>query len=55
MSRGVRAIDLHDHWNGRHDTWGNAFRYESLISISDEQGHSVHNRSVYDIFFVSVR
>ncbi len=54
-SSGVTAIDLHYHWNGRRDTWGNAFRYESLFSIKDEQGHSVHNRSVYDIFFVSVQ
>jgi hypothetical protein len=50
----VTAIDLHDHWAGRHDQWGNAFRYESLISIRNKSGHSVRKQPVYDIFFVPV-
>jgi hypothetical protein len=51
---GVTAIDLHDHWTGRHDQWGNDFRYESLISISNRSGHGGRKQPVYDIFFVSV-
>jgi hypothetical protein len=50
----VTAIDLHDHWTGRHDPWGNAFRYESLISIRNRSGRAVRKQPVYDIFFVSV-
>jgi hypothetical protein len=50
----VTAIDLDDHWTGRHDPWGNAFRYKSLISIRNRSGHAVRKRPVYDIFFVSV-
>jgi len=52
---GVTAIDLRYHWTDRHDTWGNGFRYESLVSITDEMGHASHKRPVYDIFFVSPR
>jgi hypothetical protein len=50
----VTAIDLDDHWTGRHDQWGNAFRYKSLISIRNRSGHAVRRQPVYDIFFVSV-
>jgi hypothetical protein len=50
----VTAIDLDDHWTGRHDQWGNAFRYKSLISIRNRSGHAVRKQPVYDIFFVSV-
>jgi hypothetical protein len=50
----VSAIDLHYHWTGRHDQWGNAFRYDSLISISNRSGHGMRKQPVYDIFFVSV-
>jgi hypothetical protein len=48
----VTSIDLHDHWTGRHDTSGNQFRYEALVSIKDGSGHGVHKQPVYDIFFV---
>jgi hypothetical protein len=51
----VVAIDLHYHWTGRHDTLGNAFRYGSLISVTDTTGHTVQKTPVYDIFFVTVR
>jgi hypothetical protein len=50
----VTAIDLHDHWTGRHDAWGNAFRYKSLISRRNHSGHGVRQEPVYDIFFVPV-
>ncbi|HXJ40214.1 MAG TPA: hypothetical protein VNH18_13125 [Bryobacteraceae bacterium] len=50
----VTAIDLHDHWTGRYDSWGNAFRYESLISIKNPSGHATRKQPVYDIFFVSL-
>jgi hypothetical protein len=50
----VTAIDLHDHWAGKHDQWGNAFRYESLVSIRNKSGHGEHKHPVYDIFFVSM-
>jgi hypothetical protein len=49
---GVTAIDLHYHRSGRHDTWGNAFRYESLVSIANSSGHGIRRQPVYDIFFV---
>src|SRR5216684_3707001 len=51
---GVTEIDLHDHWTGKHDSWGNAFRYESLISIRDGSSHAVRKHPVYDIFFVTL-
>ncbi len=51
---GVYAIDLNYHWTGRHDSWGNAFRYESVVSMTNRGGHGIHQRPVYDIFFVSV-
>jgi hypothetical protein len=47
----VTSIDLHDYWTGRHDTSGNLFRYESLVSINNSSGHGVHKQTVYDIFF----
>jgi hypothetical protein len=50
----VTAIDLHYHWTGRHDSWGNTFRYESLVSIQNGPGHGVRKQPVYDVFFVSV-
>ncbi|HXA17023.1 MAG TPA: hypothetical protein VN380_08530 [Thermoanaerobaculia bacterium] len=50
----VTAIDLHYHWTGRHDSLGNAFRYESLISIKIPSGRAARKQPVYDIFFVSV-
>src|SRR5205823_5958483 len=40
----VTAIDLHYHWTGRHDRWGNGFRYESLISIRNTSGNSVRKK-----------
>jgi uncharacterized repeat protein (TIGR02543 family) len=50
----VTSIDLHDHWTGRHDTSGNLFRYESLVSIKSDSGHGTHRQPVYDIFFVAL-
>ena len=50
----VTAIDIHDHWTGRRDAWGNVFRYKSLISVRNESGRGVRNEPVYDIFFVPV-
>jgi hypothetical protein len=47
----VTAIDLHYHWTGRYDSWGNAFRYESLISIKNPSGRAARKQPVYDIFF----
>ena len=52
---GVTAIDLGYHWAGRTDAWGNAFRYESLVSIGDTPGSGVRKKPIYDIFFVRVR
>jgi hypothetical protein len=49
---GVVSIDLHDHWSGRHDTLGNLFKYESLVSIENGSGHGVRREPVYDILFV---
>jgi hypothetical protein len=51
---GVISIDLHCHWTGRRDRWGNAFKYESVVSIANRSGHGVRNEPVYDIYFVSV-
>ena len=48
----VVSIDLHYHWSGRHDTSGNLFKYESLVSIENGSGHGVRREPVYDIFFV---
>jgi uncharacterized repeat protein (TIGR02543 family) len=48
----VTSIDLHDHWSGRHDTSGNLFKYESLVSIKNGSGRGIHQQPVYDIFFV---
>jgi uncharacterized repeat protein (TIGR02543 family) len=48
---GVTSIDLHYHWSGRHDSWRNEFKYESLVSITNDKGHGVHKQPVYDIFF----
>jgi hypothetical protein len=53
-SSDVTAIDLHVHWTGRHDSFGNTFRYESLVSIRNQSGYAVRKQPVYDIFFVSV-
>ncbi len=50
----VRAIDLHYHWTGRLDHWGNTFRYESLIFRNDQSSSAVRKQPVYDIFFVPV-
>jgi hypothetical protein len=49
----VVAIDLHYHWSGRHDQWGNAFRYESLISRRNGSKLSARKQPIYDIFFIS--
>jgi Ca2+-binding EF-hand superfamily protein len=51
---GVISIDLHCHWAGRQDHWGNAFKYQSLVSIANRSGHGVRKEPVYDIYFVSV-
>ncbi len=51
---GVASIDLRYHWSGRHDNWGNAFKYQSLVSMANHSGHGAQVRPVYDIFFVSV-
>lgn len=53
-SSDVTAIDLRYHWTGRHDRWGNTFRYESKISIRNKSGHAARQQPVYDIFFVSI-
>jgi hypothetical protein len=52
-SSDATAIDLHYRWTGRHDQWGNGFRYESLISRTNRSGHGVRKQPLYDIFFVS--
>jgi hypothetical protein len=51
---GVVKIELGYHWTGRHDRWGNQFKYESKIWIA-EQVARTQVRPVYDIFFVPVR
>jgi hypothetical protein len=51
---GVVAIDLNDHQTGKHDVWGNAFRYESLVSMQKRSGRGVRTRPLYDIFFVPI-
>jgi hypothetical protein len=48
----VTSIDLHYHSSGRHDTYGNLFKYESLVSIKNGSGHGIHKQPIYDIFFV---
>lgn len=49
----LKAIRLDYHWSGRHDVWGNTFRYEALAWISSN-GQNAAARPVYDIFFVRV-
>jgi hypothetical protein len=51
---GVIGIDVHYHWTGRQDRWGNVFRYESFVSMANRSGSGVYEQPVYDIFFVSV-
>lgn len=53
-SSSINAISVDYHWVGRHDVWGNAFRYESLISFRNISGRSDKLRPVYDIFFAPV-
>jgi hypothetical protein len=50
----VTGIDLQDHWTGRRDSWGNVFRYKSLISVRNDAGDGERKEPVYDIFFVPV-
>jgi Ca2+-binding EF-hand superfamily protein len=54
QGNGVISIDLHCHWAGKRDRWGNALKYESFVSIANKSGHGVRNEPVYDIYFVSV-
>ncbi len=51
----VTAIDLDYQWTGRHDSYGNAFRYKSTVWLRSSR-HSTHSdpRPLYDIFFVPV-
>lgn len=42
----LAAIDLSYHWTGRRDSFGNTFRYESLIVTANG-----HRRPAYDIYF----
>jgi hypothetical protein len=51
---GVTAIDLHYHWTGREDRFGNVFKYQSLVSMTNRSGHG-HQEPVYDIFFAPVQ
>jgi hypothetical protein len=50
----VTSMELRYHWTGRHDNWGNTFRYEALISVVNPSGHGTSKKPAYDIFFVSV-
>jgi len=50
----VIAIDLRDHWTGRRDQWGNAFRYGSHVLIRGKSHLGVRREGVYDIFFVTI-
>jgi len=47
----VLSIDLHYHAAGKHDPWGNTFRYESLVTLRNASGHAGRKEPVYDIFF----
>src|SRR5205807_3158009 len=49
----VTAIDLQYHFSGRHDSFGNSFRYMSRCWIADAHGQTIP-RSLYDISFVVV-
>jgi hypothetical protein len=51
---GVTRIELGYHWTGRLDVYGNAFKYESTVRLSDD-GFRPRPKPVYDIFFVRVR
>lgn len=50
----VVAIDLNYHWTGKHDKWGNGFRYGSTVSLRNPNGEGARKQPVYDIFFASV-
>lgn len=50
---GVTAIDLHYHWTGRHDQFGNLFGFKSKVWIMDPSGRAT-SRPLYDIVFVPV-
>ena len=51
---GLTRIELNYHWSGRHDSYGNLFKYEALVSLDNGHGAS-RSKPVYDIFFVTVR
>lgn len=48
----IMAISLSYHWTGRHDRYGNVFRYESQVFFQEEHGPRV--TPVYDIFFAPI-
>src|SRR5439155_1295928 len=52
VDSGLTRIELNYHWTGRHDSYGNLFKYEALISLNDAHGAS-RAKPVYDIFFVT--
>jgi hypothetical protein len=47
----VTAIGLHDHWTGRRDVFGNMYRYQSQVWMTNPGGQA-RATPVYDIFFV---
>lgn len=51
---GVVAIELGYHWEGRHDTFGNLFKFESKVWLSNPSGQASAS-PVYDIFFKPAR
>jgi hypothetical protein len=50
----ILAIDLHYHWTGKLDRWGNAFRYGSHVLIRSKTHRGARSEGVYDIFFVTI-
>ena len=49
---GVFSISLHYKESWRVDTFGNLFRYKSIINVTDaEAEESTDGRTVYDVFF----
>lgn len=50
---GVTQISLADHFTGRVDAFGNAFKYESTVTLGSG-GLRPRPRPVYDIFFIRV-
>jgi len=50
----VVAIGLAYHWTGRRDVWGNAFKYQSEVWLSDGSRRT-RVKPLYDVFFVRVQ